>query len=142
MLAESLTALAAATGAGVVQAAGTDVWTGFRDRVAALLGRERVPAVLERLDRTQRELEAAGPDDAERVAVRQEAAWQVRVEDFLDSFDEAERAEAAARLRELLDWLAQQQEAEPVAGATVWNAQASGNGRTYQAGRNIIHNEN
>ncbi|MFD9412613.1 hypothetical protein ACFWBN_37190 [Streptomyces sp. NPDC059989] len=142
MLAESLTALAAATGAGIVQAAGTDVWTGLRDRVARLLGRERPEPVLERLDRTRRELEEAGADDAERTAQRQEAAWQVRIEDFLDAAEEAERDTAAARLRELLAWLAEQQPEQPPApGTTVMNARASGHGRTYQAGRDITVHE-
>lgn len=142
MLAESLTALAAATGAGIVQAAGTDVWTGLRDRLARLLGRERPEPVLERLDRTHRELEEAGADDAERTAQRQEAAWQVRIEDFLDAADGAERDDAAARLRELLAWLAEQRpEQAPAPGTTVMNARASGQGRTYQAGRDITVHE-
>jgi hypothetical protein len=55
MLTEALTALAAAGGTAVVQAAGKDAWTGFRGRVAKWFargdtGREQV--ALERLDRT------------------------------------------------------------------------------------------
>jgi hypothetical protein len=38
MLAEAFTALAAASGSAVIQAAGTDAWEGFRRQVARLLG--------------------------------------------------------------------------------------------------------
>ena len=70
MLAEALTALAAAGGTAVVQAAGTDAWTGFRARVAKWFargdtGREQV--ALERLDRTAAALGAAGPQRSDRA---------------------------------------------------------------------------
>ncbi|MFD0346428.1 hypothetical protein RMN57_07880 [Kitasatospora sp. CM 4170] len=103
---EALTALAAAGGAGIVQAAGTDVWTEVRNRVARLLGRGRPAAeqaALERLDRTGAALEAAAPEERALVAERQEASWQTRLEDFLEGLDPAEQAEAGARLRELLE---------------------------------------
>ncbi|MFC9331267.1 hypothetical protein [Kitasatospora sp. NPDC057015] len=57
---EGLTAMAAAGGAGVVQAAGTDAWTTLRARVARLLGRGRQDAeeaALERLGRTRQAAE-------------------------------------------------------------------------------------
>ncbi|MCG6495395.1 hypothetical protein MCM47_13870 [Kitasatospora sp. A2-31] len=106
---EALTALAAAGGAGIVQAAGTDVWTEVRGRVARLLGRGRPAAeqaALERLDRTGAALAAAAPEERAQVAERQEASWQTRLEDFLEGLGPAEQAEAGARLRELLDQVA------------------------------------
>jgi predicted signal transduction protein with EAL and GGDEF domain len=62
MLTEALMAVSGAGGAAVVQAAGTDAWTGLRQRVARLLGRgdtQRERAELERLDRTAQTLEEA-----------------------------------------------------------------------------------
>ncbi|MER7579622.1 hypothetical protein [Kitasatospora sp. NPDC097691] len=105
MLVEALSALAAAGGAGIVQAAGTDVWTAVREQTARLLGRGRAQdeqAVRERLDRTRQTLEAAEPQERAAVAGRQEASWQTRLEDFLDGLDPAEQAEAAERLRALV----------------------------------------
>ncbi|MER7752980.1 hypothetical protein [Kitasatospora sp. NPDC097643] len=106
MLVESLSALAAAGGAGIVQAAGTDVWTATRDRVARLLGRgrpEAEQAARERLDRTGEALRAAAtPEERAAAASRQEASWQTRLEDFLEGLDPAEQAQAADQLRALL----------------------------------------
>lgn len=65
MLSEALTVLATTSGTAVIQAAGTDAWTGLRERVARLFGRrsERAEqATLERLDRTAAELEGATDD--------------------------------------------------------------------------------
>ncbi|MDX3536847.1 hypothetical protein PV721_21210 [Streptomyces sp. MB09-01] len=104
MLAESLTALAAAGGAAVVQAATTDAWTGLRGRVARWFGRgddRRVQVQLERLDRTAAELTASG--GAEREQELQERAWRTRFEDLLEGLDDTEREEAAAELRALLE---------------------------------------
>jgi hypothetical protein len=59
MLEQALTALAAAGGTAVVQAAGTDAWTGLRQAVARWFGRgdrQRERVELERLDRTAGEL--------------------------------------------------------------------------------------
>ncbi|ROP56075.1 hypothetical protein [Streptomyces sp. PanSC9] len=108
MLFEAMTALAAASGSAVVQAAGTDAWNGFRKRVAALFGRgdaQREAAELERLDHTAQVLTAGG---AEAVAqrARQEGAWQARFETLLEGLGEAEREEMAAELRSLLESVA------------------------------------
>ncbi|MEV0533901.1 hypothetical protein [Kitasatospora sp. NPDC050463] len=106
MLVEAFTALAAAGGAGIVQAAGTDVWTAVRERAARLLGRGRPEveqAALERLDRTGQALESAAPEERQGVAGRHAAAWQTRLEDFLDGLDPIERAAAGAQLRALID---------------------------------------
>ncbi|MFD0277676.1 hypothetical protein ACFVHB_27715 [Kitasatospora sp. NPDC127111] len=106
MLVEGLTALAAAGGAGIVQAAGTDVWAGLRERVARLLGRGRPETervALERLDRTREALETAAPGRLAEVSERQAASWQTRLEDFLDDLAPTEQAQAAEQLRTLLD---------------------------------------
>ncbi|MER5933446.1 hypothetical protein [Streptomyces sp. NPDC002054] len=109
MLEQALTAVAAAGGLAVVQAAGTDVWTGLRQAVARWFGRgepQREQAELERLDQTAGELEAADADadpaEAERARIRQVAAWQARIETRLEDLGDTERAQAAEELRALL----------------------------------------
>lgn len=106
MLPEALTALAAAGGAAVVQAAGSDAWEGLRGRLARWLGRgdtTRERGELERLDRSAAELDAADTDTADRVRARQEAVWQTRIETMLEDLDDGEqRVQAAAQLRQLL----------------------------------------
>jgi hypothetical protein len=105
MLSEAMTAPAAAGGTAVVQAAGTDAWTGVRRQVARWFSRgnpQREHAQLERLDQTAAELEAARPTEAERVRIRQEAAWQGRIEAMLESLEDIERARVADELRTLL----------------------------------------
>ncbi|MEV5801785.1 hypothetical protein [Streptomyces collinus] len=105
MLAEEITALAAAGGAAVVQAAGTDVWTGFRQQVARWFGQgnaQRERAELERLDQTAAALEAAGAEQAERVQLRQEASWEAWFIALLESLNNEQQEQAAAELRTLL----------------------------------------
>lgn len=105
MLAEALTALAAAGGTAVVQAAGTDAWTGFRSQIAKWFGRgntEREQVMLERLDQAAAALEAAGPGEVERVRVGQEASWQARFETLLEGLDGGEQQQATDDLRDLL----------------------------------------
>ncbi|MFC9916668.1 hypothetical protein [Streptomyces sp. NPDC127197] len=105
MLTEAMTALAAAGGTAVVQAAGTDVWTGFRQQVAGWFGRgnaQRESAELERLDQTASALEVAGPEQAERVRLRQEASWEAWFIAFLERLEDEEREQAAAELGALL----------------------------------------
>jgi hypothetical protein len=111
MLAEALAALAATGGTAVVQAAGTDLWTTFRERVAGLLGRghkRQTEAALEQLDQTAAMLQrvVAGSEttaDMKRVRSRLEIAWQTRFTDLLENLDPGEREEAAGRLRELVE---------------------------------------
>ncbi|KJY33543.1 hypothetical protein VR46_33515 [Streptomyces sp. NRRL S-444] len=105
MLEQALTALAAAGGLAVVQAAGTDVWTGLRQAVARWFGRgeqQREQAELERLDRTAGELADADEAEAERARIRQAAAWQARFETRLEDLGAIEQAQAAEELRALL----------------------------------------
>ncbi|MGW1559552.1 hypothetical protein ACWCQ1_23955 [Streptomyces sp. NPDC002144] len=105
MLEQTLMALAAAGGAAVVRAAGTDAWTELRAAVARWFGRgdgKRERAELERLDQTAGELQSAETDQAEVLRIRQESAWQARFEALLEGLDHGERVEAAEDLRSLL----------------------------------------
>ncbi|MFJ5774662.1 hypothetical protein [Streptomyces sp. NPDC093094] len=114
MLPEALTALAAAGGAAVVQAAGSDAWEGLRSRLAGWFGRgdaERERGELERLDRSAADLAAADTGTGERVRGRQEAVWQTRIEALLEGMDDEERVRAAGELEQLLD-----QAAPPASG--------------------------
>ncbi|MCC5480491.1 hypothetical protein [Streptomyces barringtoniae] len=107
MLPEALTALAAAGGAAVVQAAGSDAWEGLRNQLARWFGRgdaERERGELERLERSAAGLAAAGPDTLDRVRARQGAVWQTRIENLLEALDtDEQRAQAATELRQLLE---------------------------------------
>ncbi|WP_432182461.1 hypothetical protein [Streptomyces sp. NBC_00063] len=105
MLSEAMAAIAAAGGTAVVQAAGTDAWTGLRQQVAQWFGRgnpQRENAELARLDRTAGELERAEPAEADHVRIRQQAAWQARIEAVLEDLNDTERVQATAELRALL----------------------------------------
>ncbi|MFD8766536.1 hypothetical protein [Streptomyces mirabilis] len=105
MLTEALTALAAAGGTAVAQAAGTEAWAGIRQRVARLLGRgnpQRERAQLERLDVTAAALVSAVGDEADRVRQVQAEGWRSRFEMLLEDLDEPAGEEAAAELRALV----------------------------------------
>jgi hypothetical protein len=108
MLTEALAALAAAGGSAVVQAAGTDAWSGFRQRTARLLSRgddQGEHAELERLDQTAVALEAANSDEAEGVRIRQTDFWQGRFRALLETLDVQERDQVAAQMWALLEQL-------------------------------------
>jgi hypothetical protein len=106
MLTEALMAVAGAGGTAVLQAAGTDAWTGLRQRVARLLGRgdtQRERAELERLDRTAQALEEAdAAGETERTRLRQEASWQTRFESLLENLEDSEQQQVAAELQALV----------------------------------------
>jgi hypothetical protein len=107
MLDQALIALASAAGVAVAQAAGTDAWQSFRERVTRVFGRGPAPeaaqeAALDRLDRTATELESADPGAAERVRDAAVAAWQTRFQDLMEDLDEDGREQTAAQLRELV----------------------------------------
>ncbi len=113
MLGESLTALATALGAAVVQAAGTDAWAGFRGRLARLVGlgdsgRERVE--LERLDRTAAALSEPAGEAGERERQRQQVVWETRVADLMESLPDDQRARFAVECRALLEEAARRAE--------------------------------
>lgn len=105
MLTEALTALAAAGGTAVAQAAGTEAWTGIRQRAARLLGRgdpQRERAQLERLDVTAAALVSAVADEANLVRQGQAAEWRARFETLLEDLDGSAGGEVAAELRALV----------------------------------------
>ncbi|MFF5279903.1 hypothetical protein ACWD9K_34585 [Streptomyces sp. 900116325] len=106
LLDEALMTLAAAGGTAVVQAASTDAWTGFREAVARLLGREngqRASTALERLDETAAALEEADERVGELVGARREGFWEAGFRDLLESVDGTERESVAAQLRALIE---------------------------------------
>ncbi|WP_328296941.1 hypothetical protein OG389_03355 [Streptomyces sp. NBC_00435] len=106
MLEQALIALAAAGGAAVVQAAGTDLWEGLRQRVGRWFGRgdaERERAALNNLDRTERELAQAGPASVEGVRRDQTVMWRTRIEGLLENLPASEQAVARAELEDLLN---------------------------------------
>ncbi|MFE6366066.1 hypothetical protein ACFVP3_39720 [Streptomyces sp. NPDC057806] len=110
MLDQALTALAAAGGIAVVQAAGTDAWVTFRERVARLFGRSderQTAATLQRLDRTATELQQAGPD-VEPTRARLAGSWQGRFEDLLEGLGETDRVETAEQLRTVVGLVGRQ----------------------------------
>ncbi|WP_329530698.1 hypothetical protein OG568_06655 [Streptomyces sp. NBC_01450] len=124
MLAEELAALVAAGGMAVVQAAGTDAWRGFREKVAAWfgrgdIGRERV--ALERLDQTAAVLASANPGQVEEYRGQEAASWRTRFADLMDDLGEDDRVRAAAGLRELVTQVRQ------APGVTVAEIAISGN---------------
>ncbi|WP_416970244.1 hypothetical protein [Streptomyces sp. 4F14] len=89
MLDEAAVALAASVGTAVAQAAGTDAWTGFRTRLARVLGRgdrAREAAQAERLERSVGQGEAG-------------SVWRARVEDLLEELEPGERAVMEEQLR-------------------------------------------
>jgi hypothetical protein len=105
VLDQALIALAASGGTALVQAAGTDAWTGLRQAVAGWFGRgdaQREQAELERLDQTAGSVQAADPGEVERVRDRQEIVWQTRIETLLENLDAAQREQAAEELRAVL----------------------------------------
>jgi hypothetical protein len=90
MLDEAAVALAASVGTAVAQAAGTDAWTGFRTRLARVLGRGdrvREAAQAERLERSAGQGAEAG------------AEWRARVQDLLEELEPGERAVVEEQLR-------------------------------------------
>ncbi|MEU1675808.1 hypothetical protein ABZ752_27800 [Streptomyces roseifaciens] len=107
MLSEALTEAAAAGGTAVVRTAGTDAWTGLRERVARWFGRgdaTREHGELERLDRTAAALDtAARSGRTERTRDRQEAVWQDRFETLLESLPTDQREPAAEELKALVE---------------------------------------
>lgn len=103
MLSEALTALAAAGGTAVVQAAGTDGWAEIRQAVARLLSRanpSREGAALQRLDRTAETL--TGVRESAEVR-RQEDLWRMRFEAVLEELEGQERDYVINELRSLAD---------------------------------------
>lgn len=140
MLTEALTAVAAMGGTAVVQAAGTDAWTSFRQRLASLMGRgdeQRVRAELERLDRTAEAISGASPDQAARVRDLQEGSWHARLEGLLETQDEATREAVAEELRSIVESLhaGEASTGKSWQGDVQQTAKASDEARVYQLGQ-------
>ncbi|MGP3690488.1 hypothetical protein ACTVZO_38320 [Streptomyces sp. IBSNAI002] len=128
---EALTAVAAAGGGAVVQAAGTDAWNVVRERAAALLGRgdsARGRAELERLDRTAHALEAGSTVDPDLERSRQEGEWRARFEMLLESLTAREQERAAEELRMLVSYVADAAAAAGDVAVATGRAVASGGG--------------
>jgi hypothetical protein len=104
MLTETLIALAAAGGTALVEAAATDAWNTAKGGVARLFGRDKqqVEILEARLEDTRTQLTAVPAPQLDQLRRRQTQAWTTRLEDLLD-----EQPDAAGRLQELLDELAQ-----------------------------------
>lgn len=106
MLAEALTALAAAGGVAVVEAAGTDAWAVVRTKVAIWFARgdaDREQREAQRLEQTAAALQGTSEPEREQVRVRLEGLWQARFENLLESLNEPGRQQAANALRALLN---------------------------------------
>lgn len=92
MVGEAIVALAAAGGAAIAQAAGTDAWAGVRRVAARLLGRgdpQREAAELVRLDQTEEALVGGEAGAGERA--RWEGVWQARLEMLLSGMGSSEQ---------------------------------------------------
>ncbi|WP_051838097.1 hypothetical protein [Streptomyces sp. NRRL WC-3742] len=109
MLPEELSALAAATATGIVQAAGTDLWSAVRERVARLWRRGRSGAeqedraeraTRERLEETGRELAAA--EDRAAADGHWQDRWRTRLQDFLEDLPVEEQEAAVRELQAML----------------------------------------
>jgi len=102
MLEEGLTALAAAGGTAVVQAAGTSTWRGFQQAVARWFGHGDEERVRVELDRSAQALAAVPEGEADSVRRDHQAAWQARFEAVLMSLGDPQRRSAAEALDTLL----------------------------------------
>ncbi|MFE0175316.1 hypothetical protein ACFWZ2_23645 [Streptomyces sp. NPDC059002] len=110
MLDDAMTALAAAGGTAVVQAAGTDAWAGVRAAVARWFGRgdaARERAELARLDRTDATLTGADGELGRRLRDDERISWRTRFEIALDDLDDTVRQELGDELRHLVGELRQ-----------------------------------
>jgi hypothetical protein len=105
VLDEAMVALASAGGTAVVQAAGTDAWRVFREKVVRLFGRQGSQGeqtALERLNETAAALEATGDGEAEKGMSRYAARWHEWFAELLDGLDGSEQYRAADELRQLV----------------------------------------
>ncbi|MBY8871611.1 hypothetical protein K7640_07100 [Micromonospora sp. PLK6-60] len=127
MVAEWITALAAAGGAAAMGAAGTDLWTGARDGLGRLFdraGARRREVVLRQLDEDATEISRAVPTERDVLRERLAATWQTRLTDLL-----MEHPEVA---RELRAWAEAAQAGRPGTPTVVQHVTASGTGSVAQ----------
>ncbi|NJP43375.1 hypothetical protein [Actinacidiphila epipremni] len=105
MLDEDYAGLAAAGGAVVAQAAGTEGWPALRTALGQWFGRgnaRREEATLTRLGATAEKLAAAPRKEQEALREGARQAWATRIRDLLEDLDPEDVADAAEALRELL----------------------------------------
>ncbi|WP_379522570.1 hypothetical protein [Nonomuraea insulae] len=156
-MSEALAALAAAGGTALVEAMTTDAWTSAKQSFARLLGRgkpERQEVAERRLERARQELAGTTGAELERARTKQEAAWRLRLSDLLEDDPAAE-----AELRVLVATFGTSASASGERSFSIggdnsgiassgdnatnvqMRAEASGQGRVYQAGRDQTINE-
>jgi DNA-binding SARP family transcriptional activator len=137
VLSEVLAGLAISASSQLVTAMVADGWLEVRTRVARLLGRgdpgeeARQEA---RLERAREEVIGGSGQEIDQVRERQTAAWRTRFEDLLEV-----EPEAAARLRELVEFLGQTG-AAAAAGAVQVNAHASDHAQQAVQGQGVQTN--
>jgi Tetratricopeptide repeat len=129
MLAEGLTALAAAAGNTVVTAATSDAWEAARRGFARLLGRgdaEREQLAEQRLEETREQLAGHARTDREEARAALAAQWTTRLADLLE-----ENPDADVNLRTLVQKIQKEQRAGTVSAADL--AVAAGQDMTISA---------
>ena len=129
MLAEGLTALAAAAGNTVVTAATSDAWEAARRGFARLLGRgdaEREQLAEQRLEETREQLADHARTDREEARAALAAQWTTRLADLLE-----ENPDADVNLRTLVQEIQKEQRAGTVSAADL--AVAAGQDVTISA---------
>ncbi|MFC9498874.1 hypothetical protein [Streptomyces sp. NPDC056982] len=143
MLPEAVSAVAAMAGSAVVQAAGTDAWTVFRERLSRLLGNGQTSAAnsqLERLDRTAEEIASAGSGDVDSVRTYQAGLWRSRVEMVLEGLDDAQRDRLAAEIRTVLEEAAGSETVNQAwTGSVTMTGHAADQARMYQLGQGTMN---
>lgn len=143
VLPEALMAVAAMTGTAVVQAAGTDAWTSFRERLSQMLARGEEQATsgeLARLDRTADQLASADLAETEAVRAYQAGVWRTRVELALESLTESQREAFAAELRAAVEEVTGNDSARQVwNGSVTMDGHATGQARMYQLGQGTMN---
>ncbi|MFH8368911.1 hypothetical protein [Streptomyces sp. NPDC018031] len=127
--------LARSAGTTVVALMATQAWESARDGVLSLWRRfqpERADGVGDELEAGRADLLLAREAGDEESEAELAAEWQGRLRRLLVA-----RPEVADELRRLLDELTPRlpEDARPAVGEIHLRAEASGNGRVYQAGR-------
>ncbi|MFF2806901.1 hypothetical protein ACFVT2_06895 [Streptomyces sp. NPDC058000] len=128
-----LVALATAGATTLVQQMATEGWAAVRRRMASLLARRRgaeeEAAVERELDQARTDVVIAREDGDEEVAQGVEVVWKARLRRLL-----AEDPAAAAELRQLLDEVAPQQQAQGTVRDIHNNISGGSHGMVMQVG--------
>ncbi|MFJ9709258.1 hypothetical protein [Streptomyces sp. NPDC101234] len=126
-----IAAFAGTAGTTIVTLMATDAWQRTRDGVVAIWRRvspERADSVAGELDQTREDLLVAQSGEDSQTETELRAEWQGRVRRLLLA-----DPSIAEELRALLDELAPHDKTSN--SVVQMHAQATGNGRVYQAGR-------